>query len=189
MADETPNPEPVAQETQEQTVPYERFAQKVSELKSLQKQVAEMSQLNDVVKAWESKYDELQGKYNESSANFQQTEALLRAGIMDDDVADLARYRFSKNEAEDFAEWLSSAAKEDSVLKVHLQKPATEQVVQEVKPTPPPQANKGTKQSPVPPQSEISPENIQNMSIEDLKKNYAKVASAWGYTPHDLTKL
>jgi len=188
MSEETPTTEPAAQESQEQTVPYERFAQKIAELKALQSKVSELSQLTDVVKSWETKYAELENKHTETSSAYKQTEALLRSGITDDEVADLAKYRFTKYESEDFTEWLSKEAKNDPVLKVHLEAPKAA-VAEEPKTAPPPQANKGTKQSPVSPQSELSVENVQNMSIEDLKKNYAKIASAWGYAPHDLSKL
>jgi hypothetical protein len=183
MAEETPTTETPTTETQKaetsaaQTVPYERFAAKIAEVKTLENQLAEASQAVDVAKAWESRFNELSTEYESHKTQTNQATALLRAGIDDEDISELARWRFEKSGSEDFAEWLDTDAKNDSVLKVHLTKPAATST----KPTAP-SPNTGARTAP-PPRGDFSPDAVQNMSVEDLKKNYSKIAGAWGYAP------
>ena len=188
MAEETPTPETPTPETTKaetsavQTVPYERFAAKIAEVKTLENQLAEASQAVDVAKAWESRFNELSTEYESHKNQTTQSTALLRAGIDDEDISELARWRFEKSGSEDFAEWLDTDAKNDSVLKVHLTKPPA---VTSAKSTPQPSPNTGARTAP-PPRGDFSPEAVQNMSVEDLKKNYSKIAGAWGYAPRKI---
>ncbi len=191
MSDETPNPETTpeapAAEAPPQTVPYERFAQKVAEIKALESKLAEASQLSDVAKNWEDRFKSLSAEHQSEKSQWSQTTALLKAGINDEDISELARWRFSKSESEDFSEWLESEAPNDPVLKVHLSQPTapTDAPPTPKPPTAQPSPNAGARTAP-PPRGEFSPEAVQNMSIEDLKRKYSKIAGAWGYTPRNF---
>ena len=194
MSEETPNtettPDAPAAEASPQTVPYERFAQKVAELKALESKLAEAAQLGDVAKNWEDRFKSLSAEHQAEKSQWEQTTALLKAGINDEDISELARWRFSKSDSEDFAEWLENEASNDPVLKVHLNKQDTEAAPEAApktapQPTPQPSPNAGARTAP-PPRGDFSPEAVQNMSIEDLKRNYAKIAGAWGYTPRNF---
>ena len=189
MSEETPNTEtPPAATTeaeQKQTVPYDRFAQKVAELKAVEVQLAEAAQAVDTARAWEDRFNTLNKEYESHKKQTDQTTALLRAGIQDDDISELARWRFEKSGSEDFSEWLQNDARNDSVLKVHLQPqtpPTTEPTPPPQAPAPQPSVNAGTRTTP-PPRGEFSPEAVQGMTVEELKANYGKIAGAWGYTP------
>ena len=189
MSEETPNTEtPPAVETEaatetKQTVPYERFAQKVAELKAIEAQLAEAAQAVDTAKAWEDRFNTLAAEREAEKRQFTQTSALLRAGIHDEDISELARWRFEKSESEDFAEWLKNEAKNDPVLKPHLQNaPQTAPQAPPPAAKPQPNVNAGAKTTP-PPRGEFSPEAVQNMTVEELRANYGKIAGAWGYTP------
>ena len=198
MSDETPTPEATpeappaeAAPTSEQTVPYERFAAKIAEIKALESRLADAQALIEGAQALQTQLETMQNERAADAAKFQQTEALLRAGVLDEDIAELARWRFNKSESDNFAEWLATDAKNDAVLKLHLNAPTTEAAppaaapVQKPTPTPQPSPNTGARTAP-PPRGEFSPEAVQNMSIEDLKRNYSKIAGAWGYTPHNF---
>ena len=181
-----PESDPPATEKQ-QTVPYERFAQKVQEIKALETKLAEAAQASDLAAAWETKHNELTATFESERAAWNQKSALYQAGISDPDVSELARWRFEKSGSENFAEWLETDAKNDPILKTHLTKPeappapapeppATQQA------TPQPSPNTGTRSAP-PPRGEFSPEAVQKMTVEEIKANYGKIAGAWGYTP------
>ena len=187
MSEETPNTETPPAATIEQTVPYDRFAQKVAELKAVEVQLAEAAQAVDTAKAWEDRFNTLTTEYESHKKQTGQTTALLRAGIQDEDISELARWRFEKSGSEDFSDWLQNEAKNDSVLRVHLQPqtPPTTTTQPTQPPQPPapqPSVNTGARTAP-PPRGEFSPEAVQNMSVEELKANYGKIAGAWGYTP------
>lgn len=185
--EETPKEEsPKAEAAEAQTVPYERFAQKVAEVKALEAKLSTVGEMDAVVKAWEAKYAELQDKFSADKQGWEQKEALMRTGILDEDVADLARWRFSKSDSDNFVEWLQKEALEDTVLKPHLSKEVVK--VDAPKPVAEPPVNNGVKNTPAPARGELSPEAVQQMSLEDIRKNYAKIAGAWGYTPHNFDK-
>lgn len=190
MADETPTPTetPTTEAAPEgQTVPYERFAAKIAEIKTLQDQLTEAKSLIENVKALETQIKSIQDERTADASKFAQTEALLRAGILDDDIAELARWRFDKSESDNFAEWLANDAAADAILGEHLKKGAAPEAPTQPapQPTPQPSPNNGVRNTPAP-RGEFSPEAVQKMSVDDLKANYAKIASAWGYVPRNL---
>jgi len=186
MAEDTPTETPSEGNKEPQTIPYERFAQKVAEIKALEAKLLEATQAVDTSKAWESKHSELITSSQKEKSGWEQTEALLRIGITDDDIADLAKYRFQKSGEEDFIAWLKEKANDDPILKTYFNKEVSpkieEQTPPKKEPIPPISPNNGARTSP-PPRGDFSPESVQNMSIEDIKANYSKIASAWGYTP------
>jgi len=188
MADDTPTTETpdapdAAPATEKQTVPYERFAQKVAEIKALETKLAEAAQSSDVAAAWETKHNELNATFESERAAWNQKSALYQVGINDPDVSELARWRFEKSGSEDFGQWLETDAKNDPILKTHLTKPeAAPTAAPTPEATPAPSPNTGARSAP-PPRGEFSPEAVQNMSIEEIKANYGKIAGAWGYTP------
>ena len=187
MAEDTPTEVP-AEAVQEQSIPYDRFAKKIAEVKALEIQLAEASQSIDTAKAWEMKHTELANEQKTERAAWDKKSALYEAGISDKDVADLAMWRFEKSGSDNFREWLTEGAKEDSILRGILNKPPAEAAAVAAdtpKPVAQPNPNSGTRSNP-PPRGEFSPESVQGMSVAELKANYGKIASAWGYTPHTL---
>lgn len=170
------------QQTQEaQTVPYERFASKVNELNTLKEQLS-----NSV--NWENKHNELTATLESERAAWKQTQSLYQAGITSEEVIELAKWRFGKSGSDDFSSWLSSDALQDPLLKTHLgqeTKTQTEAKIAQPAPVPTANPNNGV-QAPPPPRGDFSPESVQQMSVDDLKKNYARIASAWGYRSHNL---
>ena len=187
---ETPNQTPQTEPAPEvQTVPYERFAQKIEQVRALEAQIAEQAQQLEAVGELKTAHDTLTQTLTNERAEWTQKSALYQAGIIDPDVAELARWRFQKSGSEDFGEWLKNASTEDPILKTHLHTP---QVVQEAAPAEQapapvetktaPNPNIGTRSAP-PPRGELTPEAVQNMTVEELRANYGKIAKAWGFVP------
>ena len=169
--------------TESQTVPYERFASKIAEIKDLEEKLSIAAQAIDTATALQERLTEATAAHTQETSAWGQTEALLRAGVLDSEVAELARWRFEKSGAEDFTEWLGTDAKTDPLLSAHLAPPA--QPAAQATPTPPtpPNPNAGARSAP-PPRGEFSPEAVQGMSVDEVKKNYARIAGAWGYKAH-----
>ena len=95
MADETPTPTPEKTPTPSpekggQTVPYERFAQKISEIKALENQVLDAQKQAESAKGWEAKHADLSTSIETERAAWAQQEALFKAGVRDPDVSELA---------------------------------------------------------------------------------------------------
>ena len=183
MSEETPTPEATEAPAETppaatNTIPYERFSQKVAEVKALEEKLAAAA-------TWETKHNELAATVDAERKAWGQTQALYKAGVTSEEVGELAKWRFEKSGAEDFGAWLAADALSDPLLKSHLAPQEAPPPV-EVKTTPaePPAApvspNNGAITTP-PPRGTFTPEAVQSMSIEDLKANYGKIASAWGY--------
>ena len=181
MSEETPKETPTETPTEKtggQTVPYERFASKIAQVKALETQLAEAQAAIKAAGGWETKHTELTATMEAERHEWSQKTALYEAGLTDPEVAELARWRFEKSGEDNFSEWLSNSAKEDGILKTHLAKPQPAASVA-------PNSNIGVKASP-PPRGEFTPENVQKMTIDELKANYGKIAGAWGYRPHNF---
>jgi hypothetical protein len=176
---EAPPEAPVEASADNQTVPYERFASKIAEIKNLEEQLAVASKTVEETKHWEQKATELQSTYDEASKVWEKEEALYQAGISNPEIRELAQWRFEKSGVEgDFGDWLKGEGKEDPLLKSHL----VEKEGQRAKISSP---NIGIKETP-PARGEYSPEAVQGMSVEEVKKNYARIAGAWGYRAHEF---
>ena len=175
----TPTPTPEKAAPEGQTVPYERFAKKIEQVKTLEAQLAEAQAAIETAGSWETKHHELNTTIESERATWSQKSALYEAGISDPDLAELAQWRFEKSGAENFKEWLTTAGQEDGILKTHLNKPTHPAA------NIPPSPNTGTKTAP-PPRGEFTPESVQKMTIDELKANYGKIAGAWGYTARNF---
>ena len=182
MSDETPNtpaaapssdapataqapapPSTPATTTEAQTVPYERFAAKVAEVAELKTIAASVGEL-------QGQFQALQTEVAKERSAWGEKETLYKAGIVDPDVGEVVRFQYERSGSEDFADFVSKAD-QDPVLK---------KLLSNTKPlaaTPP--ENVGARNSP-PPRGEFSPESVQNMSVDEIKANYAKFAGAWG---------
>lgn len=187
MEEETPLEETPPKEVQ--TVPYERFAQKIEQVKNLEAALSDAKKTLEAAGGWEEKHNALTTTIEGERTSWAQKSALYEAGITDPDLAELARWRFEKSGSENFGEWLGSGAKEDSMLKPHFNKaPTPDAAPTAPTPTPTaptPTANAGTRTAP-PPRGEFTPESVQSMTIDELKANYGKIAGAWGYTARDF---
>lgn len=187
---ETPNQTPQTEPAPEvQTVPYERFAQKIEQVRALEAQIAEQAQQLEAVGELKTAHDTLTQTLNNERAEWSQKSALYQAGISDPEITELAQWRFQKSGSEDFGEWLKSAATSDEILKKHLNPPQVVQQTEQVEQAPAPVETKtapnpniGTRSAP-PPRGELTPEAVQNMSVEELRANYGKIAKAWGFVP------
>ncbi len=187
---ETPNQTPQTEPAPEvQTVPYERFAQKIEQVRALEAQIAEQAQQLEAVGELKTARDTLTQTLTNERAEWTQKSALYEAGIIDPEVAELARWRFQKSGSEDFAEWLKNTSTDDPILKKHLHTPQAvqqaapaEQAPAPVETKTAPNPNIGTRSAP-PPRGELTPEAVQNMSVEELRANYGKIAKAWGFAP------
>ena len=193
----------------EQTVPYARFSKKVAEaselkeqLAALQKQVTEMGQATQQVEQWQTKYAELEHSYNSDKAAFTTKETLYQRGITDPEHMDLAQYRFNKSGSENFSDWLESGIQNDPILSTILNPKTPPPVIQEQTPseapaeTEPvqqtntasfPTGNNGVKPAP-PSRGELTPETVQNMSVEEKAQIYPKLAEQWGFASVNLRK-
>ena len=146
-----------------QTVPYERFAAKVAEVAELKTIAASVGEL-------QGQFQALQTEVAKERSAWGEKETLYKAGIVDPDVGEVVRFQYERSGSGDFADFVSKAD-QDPVLK---------KLLSHTKPlaaTPP--ENVGARNSP-PPRGEFSPESVQNMSVDEIKANYAKFAGAWG---------
>ncbi len=162
----TPTPAPSATPattTEAQTVPYERFAAKVAE-------VAELKTIAASVGDLQGQFEALQTEVAKERSTWREKETLYKAGIVDPDVGEVVRFQYERSGSDDFVDFVSKAD-QDPVLK---------KLLSHTKPlaTTPPE-NVGARNSP-PPRGEFSPESVQNMSVDEIKANYAKFAGAWG---------
>jgi hypothetical protein len=159
----TPAPAPPATPTEAQTVPYERFAAKVAEVAELKTIAASVGEL-------QGQFQALQIEVEKERSTWGEKETLYKAGIVDPDVGEVVRFQFERSGSENFADFVSKAD-QDPVLK---------KLLSNAKPlaaTPP--ENMGARNSP-PPRGEFSEESVQNMTVDEIKANYAKFAGAWG---------
>ena len=184
----------MSDEETEKTVPYSRFEKKVSEVASMKEALADMQGQIDTYRTGAEGAEDLQGKLDALTAHtaaeretYNTTLALYKAGITDNDTAELVRWRFAKSEktADQFEAWLGEEAKQDKLLAQHFAKPEAAPVaVPEAAPvvtmTPPPDVNQGAKTAP-PPRNSYTVESVQNMSTEQLKENYTSIMDAWGF--------
>jgi len=191
----------MSEDETEKTVPYSRFEKKVTEMASMKEALADMQGQIDTYRTGAEGAEDLQGKLDALTAHtaaeretYSTTLALYKAGITDNDTADLVRWRFAKSakSADEFEGWLSDEAKQDKLLAQHFATPEVAPVVTpeaalapvpEAAPvtmTPPPDVNHGAKPAP-PPRNSYTVESVQNMSTDQLKENYAGIMDAWGF--------
>jgi hypothetical protein len=185
---ETPPEVAATTATDDQTVPYERFAAKIAEIRGLEEKLATAAQAVDVARSLQEQLAAATTAHEGAAVEWSQTEALLRAGVMDGEIAELARWRYGKSGTEEtFESWLETGAKEDPILKGHLETAPSPAAPLAAPPatTAPPSANQGTRAAP-PPRGEFSPESVQAMSVAEVKANYSRIATAWGYRGHDF---
>ena len=157
-----PPPTPTAT-TEAQTVPYERFAAKVAEVAELKTIVASVGDL-------QTQFHALQSEVAKERSAWGEKETLYKAGIVDPDVGEVVRFQYERSGSENFADFVAKAD-QDPVLKKLLSNTKPRGAA--------PPENVGARNSP-PPRGEFSEESVQNMSVDEIKANYAKFAGAWG---------
>lgn len=183
----------MSDEDAEKTVPYSRFEKKVTEMASMKEALADMQGQIDTYRTGAEGAEDLQGKLDALTAHtaaeretYNTTLALYKAGITDNDTAELVRWRFAKSEktADEFETWLGEEAKQDKLLAQHFATPeAAPAAVPDVAPVAtitPPDVNQGTRPAP-PPRTPYTVESVQNMSTDQLKENYTSIMDAWGF--------
>lgn len=192
MSDET--------EIEEKTIPYDRFAKKVTEVKALKNTLAEAmaeleglrenaGKLEETTKA----LAELQATYEADKASYTTSLELSRSGITDEDQAELVRWRFAKSgkTTEEFGEWLKNDAPGDKLLAGFFNSAPNEAPEAPAQPArnvePPPPVNNGTRAAPAP-RTAYSAENVANMSVDELRQNYNSIMETWGFPGHDFSK-
>ena len=105
----------------EKSVPYDRFAQVVSERNSLNARIAELEQgtsANEIARL-KAALEEKEAGYGKQSREIE----LLRAGVTDQDTADLVDYYYGKLPAKDrptVGDWLKSLKEKPDTVPVGL---------------------------------------------------------------------
>lgn len=103
---------------------------------------------------------------------------LLRLGIEDDEIGELAQERWKRSQSSaaeadrvDFGAWLVEHASKDKILAPHLQKQAAAVVKEPVKP--PPAANKGTATATAPAGTKITWEQVTAAQQRQIRERGA----------------
>ena len=177
----------------ETSIPYERFEKKVNENRALKTALEEQQKELDGLRGSAASLEEMSGALERLRAEtdaerrtLKTTLELSRAGVNDDETAELVRWRFEKSgkSPEDFTEWLSGDARADRLLE-RVFAPAVEvPTTPQAAPVP---VNGGTRAAP-PPRAVHTLESVQNMSTDQLRENYADIMKTWGFQGHDFSK-